>query len=80
MTANGVSSASRRTYRLRWAMRTRKSLEVTFPYEFVERAARSRGLSVPEFLLRYQAVCEYNSDEEVLYKIEEIPKEVSDAD
>jgi hypothetical protein len=53
----------RKTYRLRTAVPGRKSIEVTFPYEVVEREARTRGLTVDDFLSRFQAVCEYDSFE-----------------
>ncbi|MBA7664686.1 hypothetical protein ES703_72747 [subsurface metagenome] len=65
----------RRTYRLRTAVPGRKSIEVTFPYEVVEKEARSRGLTVDEFLNRFQAVCEYDNFEGVIYKFEKIEAE-----
>lgn len=66
----------RKAYRLRNAVPGRKSLEVTFPYEVVEREARSKGLTVDEFLNRYQTVCEYDNFEGVVYRFEEIEAEV----
>jgi len=65
----------RRTYRLRTAVPGRKSLEVTFPYEVVEKEARSRGLTVEEFVGCFQAVVEYDNFEGVIYRFQEIPKE-----
>ncbi|MBA7568953.1 hypothetical protein ES708_10690 [subsurface metagenome] len=65
----------RKTYRLRIAIPGRKSIEVTFPYEVVEREARKRKLTIDEFLNRFQAVCEYDNFEGVFYKFQEIPKE-----
>ena len=65
----------RRLYRLRTAVPGRKSIEVTFPYEVVEKEARSKGLTVDEFLNRFQAVCEYDNFEGVRYTFEEIKKE-----
>ena len=65
----------RRTYRLRTAVPGRKSLEVTFPYEVVEKEARSRGLTVDEFVGCFQAVVEYDNFEGVIYRFQEIPKE-----
>ena len=62
----------RRTYRLRTAIPGKKSIEVTFPYQVVEKEARSRNLTVGEFLKRFQAVAEYDNFEGVLYKFEKI--------
>lgn len=69
----------RKTYRMRTPVPDRKSVEVTFPYEVVERKARSQGLSVPEFLERFQAVAEYDNFDGVLYTFEEIPSEKEQA-
>ena len=66
----------RRTYRLRTAVPGRKSIEVTFPYEVVDKEARSKGLTVDEFLNRFQAICEYDNFEGVVYKFEKIEAEV----
>lgn len=65
----------RRTYRLRTAVPGRKSIEVTFPYEVVEKEARSRGLTINEFLNQFQVAAEYNNFEGVLYTFEKIRKE-----
>jgi len=65
----------RRTYRLRTAVPGRKSIEVTFPYEVVEREARSRGLTIDEFLKQFQVAAEFDNFEGVLYTFEEISKE-----
>lgn len=62
-----------KTYRLRIAVPGRKSVEVTFPYEVVEREARSRGLAVDEFLARFQVTAEYDNFEGVTYRFQEIP-------
>lgn len=62
----------RKTYRLRMAVPGRKSIEVTFPYEVVEKEARSKGLTVGEFLNRFQTVCEYDNFEGVIYRFQEI--------
>lgn len=64
-----------KTYRLRIAMPGRKSIEVTFPYEVVEKEARSKGLTVDEFLNRFQVIAEYDNFDGVMYKFEEIPRE-----
>ena len=65
----------RKAYRLRMAVPGRKSIEVTFPYEVVEKEARSRDLTVNEFLDRFQAVVEYDNFDGVIYRFQEIPKE-----
>ena len=62
----------RKFYRLRTAVPGRKSLEVTFPYEVVEREARVKGLTVAEFLARFQAAVEYDNFKGVVYKFQEI--------
>lgn len=64
-----------KVYRLRIAVPGRKSIEVTFPYEVVEKEARTKGLTISEFLNRFQAVAEYNSFEGVIYRFKEIPEE-----
>lgn len=69
----------RKTYRLRTAVPGKKSIEVTFPYEVVEKEARARGLTVDDFLSRFQAVCEYDSFEGVVYKFEPIEVKVGGA-
>ena len=68
----------RKAYRLRTAVPGRKSIEVTFPYEVVEREARSRGITLGEFLGCFQAIAEYDNFEGVRYTFEEI-KEVGTA-
>ncbi len=67
----------RKTYRLRTAIPGRKSIEVTFPYEVVEKEARARGLTVDDFLRHFHVVCEYNNFDGVVYKFE--PLEVDGA-
>ena len=62
----------RKAYRLRIAVPGRKSIEVTFPYEVVEKEARSRGLTVDEFLDHFQVVAEYDNFEGVIYRFQEI--------
>ena len=66
----------RKIYRLRTAVPGKKCIEVTFPYEVVEKEARSKGLTVNEFLNSFQAVCEYDNFEGVVYKFEKIEAEV----
>ena len=68
----------RKTYRLRTAVPGRKCIEVTFPYEVVEKEARSKGLTIDEFLNRFQALAEYDNFEGVLYNFVEIPVKLSE--
>ncbi len=68
----------RKIYRLRIAVPGSRTVEVTFPFEVVEREARGRGLTVREFLKRFHAVCEFDGFEGVLYRFEEMETEVSD--
>ena len=62
----------RKTYRLRTAVPGRKSIEVTFPYEVVEKEARSKRLTISQFLDRFQTVCEFDGFEGVRYRFEPI--------
>jgi len=62
----------RKTYRLRTAVPGRKSIEVTFPYEVVEKYARDKNLTIPEFLEKYHAVAQYDGFDGVNYTFEEI--------
>ncbi len=70
----GEQIGYRKTYRLRTAVPGRKSIEVTFPYEVVEKEARSRGLTIREFLNRFQVIAEYDNFEGVIYRLDEIKR------
>ncbi len=61
----------RKIYRLRLSVPGKNSVEVTFPYDVVERKAREKHLSVPEFLSRFHAIAQYNGTDGVLYTLEE---------
>lgn len=63
----------KKTYRLRHAIPGSKSVEVTFPYEVVDKEARKRGMSVSDFIARFQAAAQYNNFKGVIYTFEEIP-------
>ena len=73
--------ALRKKYQIRTPVGGRKSFIVTMPYEVVEREARRRELTIPEFIRKYQAVAHYDNFDGVLYTFEEarrlleIPKE-----
>lgn len=57
----------RKRYRLRRAVQGKESLEVTFPFEVVEREARRRGITVDEFIKQFVAEVEYNGAPSVVY-------------
>lgn len=65
----------RTKYNLRRAIRTKNSLEVTFPFAVVEKEARARGLTVEEFIKQFVAVAEYDSFEGVHYTFEKRDKD-----
>ena len=67
-----IEDAYQRSYRLRMAQPGAKSLEVTFPYEVVEREARRNGLSVDDFVKQFQVVAHFNSIAGVVYTFERI--------
>lgn len=62
----------RKQYRLRIAIPGKKSVEVTFPYEVVEREARKQDLTIFEFLEQYIAIAHYDNFDGVLYTFEKI--------
>ncbi len=69
-----INGALRRTYKLRMAIPGSKTVEVTFPYEVVEREARKRNLTIPEFLERYTTIAQYDNFDGVFYSFELIEK------
>ena len=60
-------------YRIRRAVPGANSLEVTFPFDVVDRKARELGMSVDEVLETYSVIAEYNHNE-VRYTISLTPK------
>lgn len=60
------------TFRLRRAQPNKKSLEVTFPWGVAEKEAKSCGLSVDEFIKKYEVVAQYNGFPGVRYIFREI--------
>ena len=71
----GEAIGYRKVYRLRVTVPGRKSIAVTFPFEVVEREARSRGLTIDEFLNSFQAIAEYDNFPGVRYTFEPIEKQ-----
>ncbi len=59
-------------YRIRQAIPGANSLEVTIPFEFVDRKAREAGLSLDDFLKTYSVIADYDQDT-VKYTIELTP-------
>ena len=68
--------AYRKEYRLRIAVPGKKSLEVTFPWEVVEREAKRHNMSVEEFIENYQAEALFDSFEGVLYRFVPVPGKI----
>ena len=48
------------TFKLRRAQSKKKSLEVTFPWVVAEKEAKILGLTVDQFIKKYQVVAQYN--------------------
>ena len=61
----------KKTYRLRCAVPNAKSIEVTFPYEVVERQATMHHMTVEEFIKNFEVVAEYNNSNGVQYSFQE---------
>ena len=57
----------RKNYRLRLAVPNAKCVEVTIPYEVIEREAGKENLTVKEFIMQFEAVAEYDNFEGVHY-------------
>jgi len=70
--AEQINGALRRPYRLRVAVPGAKSVEVTFPYEVVEREARRHGLTVAQFLKAFIAIAHYDNFDGVFYSFEAV--------
>lgn len=66
-----LNGSLRKSYRLRMAIPGSKTVEVTFPFEVVEREARKRGLSIKDFLKLYHAIAHYDNFDGVFYSFEE---------
>lgn len=70
--ARGTLIAYETTYRLRRAQPDRNSLEVTFPWGVAEKEAKSLGLTVDEFIKKFELVAQYGSFPGVRYIFREI--------
>lgn len=61
----------KKEYRLKVLMAGRKSINVTMPYEVIQREAEKRGITIPEFIEHYRAIAEYNNFDGVRYTFKE---------
>jgi len=62
----------RREYTLRRANPSRhRTLEVTFPYEVVDREARKKNMSVDDFIKRFGVTVEWGNGDSARYTITE---------
>jgi hypothetical protein len=68
----------KRGYKLHFAVTGAKTLHVTFPHEVVAREAAIHGLTVGEFIKKYEAVAEFIGSE-VKYTFREM-KEAGNAE
>jgi len=66
------NGALRKQYRLRMAIPGSKTVEVTFPYEVVEREARKHNLSIKQFLKQFTAIAHYDNFDGVFYSFEKV--------
>ena len=55
----------RKTYKMRKLMPNRKYIVAGIPYEVIEREATIRGLTVDEFIDKFEVVAEYDNSNEV---------------
>jgi hypothetical protein len=64
-------NAYRKQYNFRFSQGDRaKSIEVTFPYEVVDKEARNHNLTIREFIAQYHAIAQFNGFEGVMYTFE----------
>ena len=66
-----IKEGYRRAYQIRMPVEGRKSFIVTVPYEVVEREARKQGLTITEFIAKFQAVALYDNFDGIHYVFEE---------
>lgn len=68
-----LKNAFRRSYRIRISQPGVNTLEVTFPFEVVEKEARKLGISVEDFVRQFQVVAHFDgNDARVIYIFEKI--------
>lgn len=61
----------KREYRLKVLVAGRKSINVTMPYEVIQREAEKRNITVADFIKRFVAVAEYDNFDGILYTFKE---------
>lgn len=65
----------RKFYNLRLAQGDKaKSIEVTFPYDVIDKESRRHNITIREFIEQYYAVANYNGFDGVMYTFEKRPK------
>ena len=61
----------RKKYNLRLSQGDKaKSIEVTFPYEVIDKEARNLNLTIREFIEQYYAIAQFNGFDGVIYTFE----------
>lgn len=63
------TAGHRKVYALRRAVTQSKSLEVTFPYQLIDREARKLGITIEQFLHGFNVCCEFDDSSTVTYTI-----------
>lgn len=62
----------RKEYKIRRAINGKDSLEVTIPYEVIDKLARQESISVEEYMDTHIAIAEYNGFEGVRYTFKKV--------
>lgn len=57
----------KQVYKMRQLVKGAKHITVAIPYQVIERQATIHGLTVEEFIVKYEAVAEYNGFDGVHY-------------
>lgn len=65
----------KKEYRLKVLVAGRKSINVTVPYEVVQREAERRNLTVAQFIDKFVAVAEYDNFDGIRYTFKEAKPE-----
>ena len=67
----------KKEYRLKVLVAGRKSINVTIPYEVIQRESEKRDLTVEQFIDIYVAVAEYDNFDGVRYTFKKSASEVA---
>ena len=66
-------NAYRKSYKFRLAQGNKvKTIEVTFPYEVIEKESRKYNLTISEFISQYNAIAQYDGFDGVVYTFEKV--------